>query len=724
MSQLFLSQAFPYGASYSPLIFPETDWDGDLSLMEQAGMNLVRVGDVHGSWDRLEPEPGKYDFERLGIFYRAAEKYGISVLISTGASCPPLWLAREFPDLRILSSRGERYPLGASYHWACIHHPAFLKYSDRYLAALAGFIKEFPNHFGWQITNEIGFPFNPTRETGVLDQYCFCEQSRSAFQSWVRDKYLSLEAVTEAWAWGTTNFVYNSWEDIQPPESLPDSWTGVTRWLDWRLFWQDAFAKFAHRQHCLLKEIDPEHPTSINTFNFKGYDRFGTFTGLDQWKIAQKVDHIGYDLYPGSGDKLSTRPEHNSLFLDHGRCVSRITGNSYWLHELESGPIGGWLLGPDHKTDGQDLINYCVEALGHDVKMMLYMPWKEWDYQPLHWGALVDLNGSPTERLAAARKMGNLLQENADFLQAASVPESQVLIIESKPNAIFLRGVDQEELLFKAQRGAYRAFWELGFAVDFLSSDLLQTTDLSHYRVICLPMMGLMSKSEAQKLAEYVSQGGVLIAFSRTASLDRTGWYHHQLPIAPFKDVFGLERIEPDHQGKLGINLKGQEFFSCLNRDQLSTKPETEVLAEFDDGFPAVTIAKYGNGHGVYIATQADLGQIQNHENNLLQPVIKILNQRQNIIPGLRIDENNQSRLCVDPHILQAEHKTWLLISCYATDCLEKKLKISLKKPPQKVQEIYPTQQDQLYGYQHGILSLELSFAGKQAKILEIYPQA
>ena len=160
-----------------------------------------------------------------------------------------------------------------------------------------------------------------------------------------------------------------------------------------------------------------------------------------------------------------------------------------------------------------------------------------------------------------------------------------------------------------------------------------------------------------------------------------------------------------------------------MNRDQLSIKTETEVLAEFDDGFPAVTIATYGNGHGVYIATQADLGQIQNHENNLLQPIIKILNQRQNIIPGLRMDQNYYSRLIVDPHILQAEHKIWLLFSCYATDRFEKKVEISLKKPPQKVREIYPTQQDQQYGYQHGILSLELSFTGKEAKILEIYPQ-
>ena len=261
---------FPYGASYSPLIFPESEWERDLDLMRQASINLVRIGDVHGSWDRIEPTPEKYEFEKMSRFYQTAARYGIFILLSNGASCPPLWLKTRFPDVSILSSRGERYPLGSSYHWACIHHPGYRNALESYTNSLSEFAVQFSNHFGWQITNEIGFPFMPAREQGELGLYCYCDHCQERFREWLKKKYGSLENLTEAWSWSTTNFVYNEWQEAVGPESLPASWSGVTRWIDWRLFWQDAFANFAGWQHQLIRFKDPDHPTSINTFNFKG----------------------------------------------------------------------------------------------------------------------------------------------------------------------------------------------------------------------------------------------------------------------------------------------------------------------------------------------------------------------------------------------------------------------------------------------------------------------
>jgi len=719
-----MDDRYPYGASYSPLMFPEEEWDEDLRLMQEAHLNLVRIGDVHGSWDRLEPDREEYRFGVLKRFYRKAAEYEIGALLSTGASCPPLWLAVDHPDVRLLSSRGERYPLGSSYHWACIHHPAFLEASDRYLQALAREVREFPNHFGWQISNEIGFPFNPTREQDTLDLYCYCEHCQEAFQGWLRDKYQAKDALTEAWAWGTTNFVYRSWDEASPPESLPASWSGVTRWIDWRLFWQDAFTRFARRQHDLLGDIDPDHPTSINTFNFKGYDRFGTFTGLDQWKLAEVVDHIGYDLYPGSGDKLSSRPEHNSIFLDHGRSVSEITGKDYWLHEVESGPIGGWLLGPDHNTDERDILNYCLEGLGHDVKLMLYMPWKEWAYQPLHWGALVDLKGRPTSRWEAAGTLGRFLQEQADFLKDAHPPRAQVAILESKPNAIFLRGLDQEELLFQAQRGAYRAFWERGFQVDFLPTSRLEVTDLSRYQVLCLPLLGLLDEDQARILNTYVAGGGVLMAFARTASLDQRGWYHPELPVPSLGEALGLEVVRPDSAGGESLRFRGEDYRAWKSRDLLTPADDTEVAAQFGDGRPAVTLARYGQGLGVYLATQADLGEILGSEENVLGPVVEEVEKIRGIQPSIRVLSARGQRPELDPHLLRTGRTTWVIFSNYLPEGEEITFQLTLEQQPEFVREIFPEQHSLDYSYHKQQLTVSTALGAKEAKILEIqFPQ-
>ena len=481
-----------YGCTYSPLVFEEGTWGRDLELMSKANMNIVRVGDI-GTWDQIESTEGEVSLEKLQRFYTLALKYNIHILLSTGSATPPLWLYYKHSDVCIRSNRGEDYPLGTSYHWACIHHPAYLDACESYIEKLTGFAIRQPNHFGWQISNEIGFPFNPTRESGEVDLYCYCDNSKVAFIEWLKKKYEQLDELTKAWAWSTTNFHYQNWEEAFPPEALPKSWSSMTRWIDWRLFWQQAFADHAHWQHEIIRKLDPDHPTSVNTFNFKSFDRFGTYTGLDQWKISKKVDHIGYDLYPGSGNKLATRPEHISIFLDHGRSVSHFAQSDFWLHEIESGPINGWLLGPDHNTNEKDILAICFESLGHNGKVLMYMPWREWEFQALHWGALADLRGRPTPRYYAAQDVGEYLQRNSSFLKEAQVPRGEVAILESKPNAIFLRGVGQEEELFDAQRGAYIAFWEQGYSVDFITPELLVEETLDGYKFICMPLMGALT---------------------------------------------------------------------------------------------------------------------------------------------------------------------------------------------------------------------------------------
>lgn len=654
---------FPYGTTYPPLTLDEETWNRDLELISKARMNIVRIGDI-GTWDRVEVHEGEIILEGLQRFYSLANKFNIQVLLSTGTASPPLWLANKYPDVRIRSNRGEDYPLGASYHWACIHHPGYLNACENFIEKLIGFAMKQPNHFGWQISNEIGFPFNPTRESADTDLYCYCEYSKRAFIKWLKKKYGSLDELTKAWAWSTTNFYYTAWEEAFPPEALPKSWSGVTRWIDWRLFWQQSFADHAGWQHNLIRNHDPEHPTSVNIFNFKSYDRFGTYTGLDQWKLSRIVDHIGYDLYPGSGNKLATRPEHNSIFLDHGRSVSQSANSDFWLHEIESGPIGGWLLGPDHRTDEKDILAMCFESLGHNGKLLVYMPWREWIFQPLHWGALVDLRGRPTLRYESAVVVGEYIHRNSTFLKEAQVPKGEVAILESKSNAIFLRGVGQESELFDAQCGAYRSFWEQGYRVDFITPEQLTDETLLNYKFICMPLMGIVTFEMARSLLAYVQSGGVLVSFARNGTLDEHGWYQPDLPIPELGKAFGISKIEADTLNSQKITMGGQSYDGWLNRDLLTLENDTEILGIFDDGYPAVTLVNVGEGLAIYIATQADGGMAKTG-NPLLLDVIKNIADRKRIKPQLRIDYPQKTGREVDPHILDAPWRTDIILVSY-----------------------------------------------------------
>jgi beta-galactosidase len=53
-----------YGGDYNPEQWPESVWEEDAWLMQEAGVNLVSLAIF--SWTRLEPRPGEFDFRKRG----------------------------------------------------------------------------------------------------------------------------------------------------------------------------------------------------------------------------------------------------------------------------------------------------------------------------------------------------------------------------------------------------------------------------------------------------------------------------------------------------------------------------------------------------------------------------------------------------------------------------------------------------------------------------------
>src|SRR5689334_4130435 len=83
------------GAAWYPEQWPESRWEDDLKLMEDAGIRLVRVGEF--GWSRMEPREGDYDFAWLQRAIAAAAKHGIYSVIGTPTAAPPAWLTQKYP---------------------------------------------------------------------------------------------------------------------------------------------------------------------------------------------------------------------------------------------------------------------------------------------------------------------------------------------------------------------------------------------------------------------------------------------------------------------------------------------------------------------------------------------------------------------------------------------------------------------------------------------------
>src|SRR5580704_7856220 len=106
----------PYVTPHAPLLgsawYPEQwppdqypgRWEADLTLMEQAHMNVVRIGEF--AWSTMEPTEGHYNLDWIGDAIALATKHHIAVVIGTPTDAPPAWLTSKYPDTLGMNADG------------------------------------------------------------------------------------------------------------------------------------------------------------------------------------------------------------------------------------------------------------------------------------------------------------------------------------------------------------------------------------------------------------------------------------------------------------------------------------------------------------------------------------------------------------------------------------------------------------------------------------------
>src|SRR5215470_12192688 len=78
-TQLPGHNALLMGTDWYPEQWPETRWDTELQMMEDAHLNVIRLTEF--AWSRMEPSEGHFDFAWLDCAVRLAEKHHLSVVL-------------------------------------------------------------------------------------------------------------------------------------------------------------------------------------------------------------------------------------------------------------------------------------------------------------------------------------------------------------------------------------------------------------------------------------------------------------------------------------------------------------------------------------------------------------------------------------------------------------------------------------------------------------------
>ncbi len=97
---------FRFGVDYYPEQWPRERWEADARLMQEAGVNTVRLAEF--AWALLEPQPGCFDFEWLDQVLEILQAHGIQAILGTPTASPPPWVMAMYPDAYRVLPSGQR----------------------------------------------------------------------------------------------------------------------------------------------------------------------------------------------------------------------------------------------------------------------------------------------------------------------------------------------------------------------------------------------------------------------------------------------------------------------------------------------------------------------------------------------------------------------------------------------------------------------------------------
>jgi beta-galactosidase GanA len=585
------------------------------------------------------------------------------VTLGTGSCCPPAWLVKKYPDVQVLSNKNVKQPLLGTYNWACIDNPGFKESHGRYLEAL---VKRYKDHRAlgyWQINNEPGYPF--IQEQGETSIYCYCDHTAAEFRKHLEKKYKTLENLNYAWSWLATNLCFSEWGDVPIPRSTPLAWGCITAWLDWNQFrilnWQNLF----RREYQEIKNLDDKHQVLANSFVWHRTDYFGNLKGSDLWKVAEEVDIVGGDLYPGIGNRYKKERAYisNKLFMEKS-----IAGDKpYWIAELESGPMTGFAAGPDHNPEPKDIGRYMVECFGHGAVEISFHGWREWLPQSMHWGGMVDLEGNETPIVDEVSRVIEVFQKESEFILNSQIERSGIALLFSQANAIILGGSNVGDFLQDSIEGYADMLWSENYYIDYISPDqILNKTLPEHLKVIILPFQMVIGEDLGIGLKDFVAGGGTLVGHAKCGMMDEKGWYNRRKPGGGLDELFGIKETGLQPQDEIKIVYKTISFPGAHQVANFEIIGEPEIIAEFDDGKPAVLRHDYGDGDAWYVATHPGLSWkrygLYGQEKDLFHMIFK----RSGIARETWIEEDKNKNEILDLHVLtKADERLYIIVNSF-----------------------------------------------------------
>ncbi len=565
------------GCAWYPEHWEEARWAEDLRLMQEAGMNVVRIAEF--AWSRMEPAEGRFDFDWLERAIALAAAHGLVSVVGTPTAAPPAWLTQAYPDTLALREDGRLAQHGNRCHYS----PANARYREfcrRIAEKMAERFGKNPHVIGWQIDNE-------------YNSVSYDDDTRRQFHAWLKGRYADLDTLNRRWTTAYWSQEYTDWAQIP----LPIGGHNPSLMLEFRRFITHVYRAFQREQIDAIRRHAA--PRQWITHNFMGwYDLY------DHYELTADLDLASWDNYVGTGhlDYLNNGARH-----DLTRGFKR---RNFWLMETQPGSVNWSPL--NNALNRGEVRAMAWHAVGHGADAVLYWQWRSaLGGQEQYHGTLVAPDGRPRPLYQEVARLGRELAQAADALKGTT-PVAQVAVLHSYDDrwAIHFQRHHRDFDPVRHLVDYYRPLRAPGNDIDIVHP----RAPLDGYRLVVAPGLHMMDEALAQHLIDYVRAGGHLVLGVRSGMKDA---HNALLPLrqpgllaeslgAHVEEYYALEGPIP----VAGAWGEGQAHIwaEWLHPDA----PDVEVLLRYGpangwlDGQAAMVTRAVGNGRMTYVGAWLD----------------------------------------------------------------------------------------------------------------------
>jgi len=565
------------GAAWYPEQWDEATWESDLTLMEQAHVHFVRVGEF--AWSTMEPSEGNFQLEWLEHAVRAAERHHIAVVLGTPSAAPPAWLTQKYPETLRTNADGRKDGHGnrQQFDWS---DPKYRELARIIATKMAERFGHDPNVIGWQIDNEYA-------------NESYSDIDRTRFQQWLKAKYKTLDNLNKRWTTAYWSETYQSWDQIP----IQSTYGNPGLLLNWREFVTDTWRSYQRNQlDAIRAHAEPRQRVTTNMM--------GWFNAYDHYLVAHDLDFASWDDYIGTGQM---DPVENGARHDLTRGFLR---KNFWVMETQPGFVN-WSADNNALNKGE-VRAMAWNAIGHGSEAVEYWQWRSaLNGQEQYHGTLVGADGKPVPLYSEVQQLGADFEKAGDALAGTTV-ESEVAILQDYDSrwAIDWQKHNRAFDPIQSLLSFYRPLHALAGSVDIVAD----TAPLTRYKLVVAPALNLLTPLAIANLEAYVRGGGHLVFGQRSAMKDGDNTLFTERQPGPFAEMLGANVAQWYALDKpVPVSGAWGAGESKLWAEQIAVQsPETKTLMTYGksngwlDDQPAAVTRKVGQGSITYLGMSID----------------------------------------------------------------------------------------------------------------------